>query len=91
MPRQFSLKALLVWLVLLPPAAWAFAVSFNSTDELQGLLLLFTAGALVGASVGSCKSCWHAAFGALLGMVLAWPLAFVVLVLLLYCGLVDIW
>lgn len=88
---QFSFKTVLAWMAFLPPAAGAFVASFNSTDDRQGPLLLFTAGALVGASIGSCKSPRHAALGALLGMVLAFPVAFVVLVLLVCCGLVDIW
>jgi len=90
MPRpQFTLKAMLTWLVLLPAVVGALAASLRTGEPPDGPVFLL-AGALFGACVGSYRSSSHAALGAFFGLVLAWPTFLVVLFALMLWGLVNV-
>jgi hypothetical protein len=84
-PRpQFTLKVILIWLMLLPAAFGAF-VAFSRSGGFDGktpVPFIPLAGALCGACIGSYKSFDHAARCALLGSLLAWPVYIIGLLVL---------
>jgi hypothetical protein len=71
---QFTLRALLVWVTLLPAAFGALVAAFG-TDGSMALPLLLLAGAMFGTCVAVWKDWRHAALGAYLGMMAIVPLA----------------
>jgi hypothetical protein len=81
---------MLVWLALLPAGIGALVGSLRVGGVPDGHPLLLLAGALFGTCIGACRSSSHAVLGAFFGAVLAWPVFMVVLILLLFCGLIDL-
>ena len=87
---QFALKTLLCWLILIPAGMGALAMSNNAKGDAAMLVLLCTAGAMFGASIGSYWSLPRAAIGAFLGALLAWPAILAFLAALIFLGVIKV-